>query len=769
MERWSVWAPMRHALFSIPFLFFVAAGCATHSPRTSHPATEPSPEEVLPLVRVRLYASGVGYFEREGDLKAGQHSLPIPSGHLDDALKSLVVLGPDSEAISISFPSRLSPAVARARAGLPASEDSALSYDRLLAALRGEEVEVRLKGRSKSDGTSVRGRVVEVVAIEPSHPSYDHGPAHRTLPEGHSEPEEHPRLHLVVLSENQEILQFEVNELSSVRPLNPAISQRFEAALAARVASRTGPTQALELMAGQKLPEKITLAYLAETPTWRTSYRLMVGGAEAKNGPQATLQAWALIHNDTDEAWEHIQLELAEGRPSSFLFPLAAPRYHRRDLETPLDELSSVPQLSTRTPDAMWGDFSDYQGETIPVISGLGHEGGTGSATGYGSGHGRLGGSHKTRPPTIRTGSVSHGTNSPLLWLGNLATRTGVRSSGKDAVSVFKIGQELTLPPQHSATLPFLKARISARPIVWFNDATSPAEQAVGVSNNTANTFPAGPMAVYSEGGLLGETMLEVLRPGARQFAYLSDEPDMNLKQVASTTKLTRRHVDFDGKLGVHSIRSTTRSFSFSNRTGREAEVYVGLNIVTNAKLQGSDRLDYDSTRRRPFAVFTVPTGGGAAREISSQEGIVVSHSLSDLTLDLVDVLASDTALPERERAVLESARIPILERERLFVEEEELETEQEAVQGDLDRLEKQLNALSSQKTGEAHTTLMNRILAQHDRVSGLKAKERQLHKRQEAATADLRKTLNQLQQFREEILKKRSQARLEAKNKDTR
>lgn len=124
----------------------------------------------LPLKRVRLYASGVGYFERRGRLEGEADVLPVPSSHLDDALKSLVLLTPGAGLESISFASRLSPAVARARAGLPAEEAQVLSHDRLLVSLRGERVEVRAHGeRVRVRG---RGRVVEVVAVGPSHPSY---------------------------------------------------------------------------------------------------------------------------------------------------------------------------------------------------------------------------------------------------------------------------------------------------------------------------------------------------------------------------------------------------------------------------------------------------------------------------------------------------------------------------------------------------------------------------------------------------------------------
>ena len=52
--------------------------CATSTPPKTATDRVPGQEEILPLVRLRLYASGVGYFERHGDVSAGQRRLPVP-------------------------------------------------------------------------------------------------------------------------------------------------------------------------------------------------------------------------------------------------------------------------------------------------------------------------------------------------------------------------------------------------------------------------------------------------------------------------------------------------------------------------------------------------------------------------------------------------------------------------------------------------------------------------------------------------------------------
>lgn len=308
--------------------------CARTPPPTSATAGKtPSQEEILPLVRLRLYASGVGCFERRGDVSAGQHTLPVPMGHLDDALKSLVLLSADSEPLSLSFPSRVSPAVARARAGMAAAENAALSYDRLLAALRGEEVMVTLRDAARLGKTRLTGSVVEVVSVEPSHPSYDHGPVNtrvKKADEGDDEEEEQPsteevaRLQLILLSEEMGVIRFDVSELVSVRPLDPKIMERFEAAMSARIATRANPTEWLEMAGGNRKLRDLRLGYLAETPIWRASYRLRVpeqGKAELQASPNGDATIITQLR-DSSKQWDSAVVERC------FSFNAAPPHPH---------------------------------------------------------------------------------------------------------------------------------------------------------------------------------------------------------------------------------------------------------------------------------------------------------------------------------------------------------------------------------------------------------------------------------------------------------
>jgi len=252
------------------------------------PAT---PASVLPLRSLKLYETGVGYFERSGRLNAdGSMTLPVPTSHLDDALKTLVVMGEGRSATltGVEFSSSLSRGMARSLAGLPASADTRSPFPQLLDSLKGSEVEIRLKG-----GDRVEGRLVEVVAPAESTASSDE--------DTKSKAPEKPSLSLLVVTRDGEFRRLDAAEVAGVRPTDPNLVAR--GGRGARRPERAQYADASRAAAPRRQREALTIGYLAETPIWRATYRLVLDA----DGGRGFLQGWALVHNDTDEPWERVK------------------------------------------------------------------------------------------------------------------------------------------------------------------------------------------------------------------------------------------------------------------------------------------------------------------------------------------------------------------------------------------------------------------------------------------------------------------------------
>ncbi|MDP3278031.1 MAG: DUF4139 domain-containing protein [Deltaproteobacteria bacterium] len=86
----------------------------------------------------------------------------------------------------------------------------------------------------------------------------------------------------------------------------------------------------------------LVVGYMAETPIWRPSYRLVMGPNDAQ------IQAYGVVHNLSGEDWRDVSLSLVTGAPVSFRSELADPVITDRPLVTDRGEvIDAVPQGAT--------------------------------------------------------------------------------------------------------------------------------------------------------------------------------------------------------------------------------------------------------------------------------------------------------------------------------------------------------------------------------------------------------------------------------------
>jgi hypothetical protein len=498
----------------------------------------------------------------------------------------------------------------------------------------------------------------------------------------------------------------------SVRPSDPALAARLSSAVGALSDRAAQIRRSLRILAQGSA--QVRIGYIAETPVFRPTYRLVVAPHEGA----ARLQAWALIHNDTDEAWSRVRVELVHGRPESFLFPLSAPRYTRRGLSAPEDELSTVPQLADRTPDQIWGDH---------VERSVGESGG---GSGYGVGYGRLGGSHKTKAPMLRMGMTevttgeSHG-----IRIGDLAQIA--QASGIEAGALFdyRLSGLVDLRAHGSALVPFAEANLEARALTWFDAASDQGRSAVRLVNTSAQTLPEGPVAVYESTGFSGETQLVRLKPRERAFLRYGVDLDAELAQKKEETTDEIQKIAFnDSVLVEHLVRHHRRSYELVNRSGELREICVVLDIVKNAKLTGVDGTDFDPASDRPLAMFRVEPQKREERDVTIDEGLERSSGISNLTADALEKLAATTTLSDAERAPLRSASALLRKVEATDRDKSAADKDMTHITEDLDRIRQHLTALGDKSGSPAGANpLVTRILDLEDRLAKVRKRTEDL------------------------------------------
>jgi len=516
-------------------------------------------QEVLPLERIRFYETGVAYFQREGNVNRST-TLPVPMAHLDDALKTLVVLSDQVEVGAITFPSAVSDQAALVMAGLGASGSSPVGFLEALNSMQGVEVNLR-----HTDGSKITGVLLDVA-----------GPLNRATAETNDPSVLPPEYALTLLDDKGGVLRTTTDAVASVRPVADDISSRLHQAAQTMATGNARRTNGLDLQLWR--PGKLGLAYIAETPIWRVSYRMVLD----RDG-SAQMQAWALIHNDTDEPWEQVSVELANGEPDSFLFPLASPRYLERPLITPEVELSSVPQLATETPDKMWDDGM--------LIAG---------SVGYGSGGGSFGSKGAVGGSAIVLGGIGN----------SLAALKEAEPVETPTQFIYKVSRPVDLAPHHSALVPVVNAEIDTERAVVFAPNGATGRNGIWITNDTERTLPDGVAAIFEAGGLAGESGITRLKPEENQMVLFGNELDIEVERSSRHGDELVRTVDWTGEiLRVETVNPREWTVEVSNRSRRDQVVWHAMAFGPDESFIGDVRQEVDPSRGWTYAVLDVPAG----------------------------------------------------------------------------------------------------------------------------------------------------------------
>lgn len=687
---------MRSSSGVLPFLFLTGAlACATRGPGAHH--AEPQ-GEVLPLRAVRLYEGGIGYFERAGRLGEAGARLPVPASHVDDALKSLVVLGEGQANLSgLEFATLLSRGRALSLASLPQRADGNVGYGDVLRSLEGTAVLIRLADEE------LKGALLDVERLTAVAPE-----------EGEQEPPdsaEPPRYLLTVLGENGAVRRIDGDRVIDLSPLDETVRHRLSVAAVALSDRAAQLERDLHVVAASSQPVRV--GYVAEAPVWRSSYRLI----RAADGHPARLQGWALIHNDTDEPWRGVQIQLVNGLPDSYLHPLAAPRYSARPLAEPSEPLSTVPQLAERTPDGIWGDhvpWEEQYGESYGAgglgLSGVGAGGG---GRGQGVGLGSIG---------LVEGRTA---TSDRITLGNLAEIAPAQGTEEAALFSYTLPEALDLRAHGSTLVPFVDVSLEGERVTWFA-GPGPGRTALALQNTSRQTLPTGMVTVFEAPGFVGEGVLPRLKPG--QSAFIEYGTDLDLELRRERQRRTEQPVEVffvDGGLERHYLETIEERVVIENDSGEARTVQLHLGVPDNSKVSGQDTLTYDAERGGAVAVFQAKPASRREATLQTITARKRGTPLDVLTRDELAELSAAESVPEATRQVLGRALQQFEPVARSQAELERLKEERTVLSNQQETWYGHQRELGEQGDEKEPDPIRSRIVQLADRIDEIDAKIR--------------------------------------------
>ncbi len=625
-------------------------------------------EGTLRLRSLTLYELGIGYYEREGSLRAGQIAeIPLEPGQVDDALKTLVIVSPGGVA-SVEYDPPLARAAAKARAGL-AGQDATHGLMGLLGALRGVPVRAEIDG-----GSHVEGRVMEVETPT-------EGPA------GHRDS--------LVLFGAAGLSRVALNDVNSVRPLDATVTAAWDRASASE-AAEVG-ARPLRVRAGRSAG-RVEVGYATEAPVWRTTYRLVLG----EHLPR--LQGFAIVHNDSDEAWGGVKVTLVSGRPTSFLFPLAGPRYGRRELVKPPDELETAPQLATTEAREHLNGGDEGEGEEAGIaLGGIGTMGLGGGGGGYGTGGGTLGAKSKSI------------VGSGLLADGPTPVPPAAVSEAGD-LFLYTIQEPVRLSPRHSALLPIVDSAVTGERVTVV-DANGAMKSAVRFTNSTPLTLEAGVASVYTDGAFAGEAQIDRVKPKEVRVIRYGEDLDVEVSRVdrrePGPAQIVRA---LSNTIEIHRVDRVTHELTATSRSDRGRTLLVEL-TDEDLRVTGGAEEDARSPGQPRFARCPLDPRTHEKKSIVEEGAVVERLAADQLTTRRIDELLESDRLDAASRAALEKARgeaerVQLAEVKRGLAQRRQTEAE-----ADLERLRASVESAGKGGARQAADALAAKMLAAEGHV----------------------------------------------------
>jgi hypothetical protein len=553
----------------------------------------------LPVTKVALFSSGVGYFEHRGIVNGDATVLlPFSTAEVDDALKSLVVWDPSKGVGAPSSPSVSYPSLEGlddALRGLSIDLTGSPKVAELLARLRGAEL-------AASAPEAIVGRIVSVEA----RPTGKDG-ATRTS---------------IVLLTSTGVRTLALDDLVSFRFTDPGIARDFDRALALILAARDSDRRVLELSLPGAGAREAALGYIVAAPVWKVSYRLDL------SGEKPWFQGWAIVDNPSQADWKDVSLTLVSGRPVSFIQSLYAPLR----LARPILPLAIAGTAEARTFDSGFGAAESLMAEmdSAPPMAPL-----------------------AAPAPSMAKRAEAP---APRAFLAPSPAGEAIAKAAGDQFE-FTIRKPVSLERRRSAMLPLVSGAMGAEKVSIWSPGSGSRNPMLGLrlNNLLGIKLPAGPITVFDGGLYAGDALIDFLPEKDKRLIVYGQDLSVTGDDSRAESQETLGVTVSKGVM-VFSRRTTyTRTYEFRNASASPRKLVVEHPVTGGAELASPASFEERTPAVYRFAL-ALPAGGQARLEVKerspSQERLV----LSGLSAESFLAYSSSSEIPARVRDALRKA-----------------------------------------------------------------------------------------------------------------
>ncbi len=636
----------------------------------------------LPIVKMTLYKHGVGFFTRHGEQPGETVALSFRKEEMNDVLKSLTAVAVGGQVLGVDYQTPEDKAELLGRSSIQLSD--AASLRDLLRDARGRRVTVATRKRE------VSGVLMGV-----------------DLP-GERQPLEATLVSLY-LAETRDIVTIPLSSITRVTLDDDLAAADLTYFLETSLTEARKRAVTVRLSPGA---QGVSLSYIAPSPVWRVSYRLVAEKGDA--GMQALLQGWALFDNTLDEDLENVEVSFVAGMPVSFIY----------DLYTPF-----TPERPTVREEAR-GVAAPVEFEAAMAM-----------------------GAPPPAPAMGRGMMLAEAAPSPKRMVrasvADVAASAAVAATGKAQGETFSyvVANPLTVRRGRSAMAPILQAEIGAEKERLYNGQKQPRNPVIAMrfNNTTGLTLERGPLTVVEAGEYAGEAMLpftandgEIYVPYAVDLGITVTEDHRSERQLESVRIR-------EGYLMMQEWDIRSAKYELRNRNKEGARVLVEHPALSEYELFDTTEPIARTAEHTRHAV-EVPAGQTALLLIKQRRQMWRREEVSNVSYDhLAQWLrgkALDQPTYDRLRAILallEEVQRRNEETQKHAASRQKVLEQQKTIQGNLAALK------DTGEEGELRSRYARKLQEQEDRLAKLDEADEQLRQANEETMRKVEEALKSL------------------------
>jgi hypothetical protein len=593
------------------------AGPAKPAVQTAVAAAPSETSVQLPIGQVVLFSSGVGYFQREGQIDGDARvDLSFPTQDINDLIKSMVLRDLDGGHVSaVSYDSNAP--VEKTLQSFAVNLSANPTFAQVLNQARGEKVEVVLQQSNATQPGTMTGAVM--------------GVENQTVAAGKEGAVEVEQLNMWCADGMRSV---KLADVQRVRFLNPVMDNEVRKALETLTLSHDTQKKAVSLNFVGEGKRNVRVGYVIENPIWKTSYRLVLGKAKED---KPFLQGWAVVENATDEDWKDVRMALVSGRPISFQMDLYTPLYVPRP--------TVVPELFASLRPVTYND--DLKRSKSEVAAPAPSTVVAGPAPVLADGSVAFGGA---APEGAKTNNYALRLEAKLdehMNLGVAGVSTMATATKLGDFFQYALDKPVSLPRQKSALLPIINKDVEGTRVSIYNERTQAKFPLLGLKfKNTSGLHLAqGPITVFEGSNYAGDSRILDVEPNEERLLSYAVDLGMEVNPVLSSDngRITAVKV-VKGILYSTTKLRETKTYTIVNRNDAERLVLVEHPVRNDFHLTDDAAKPAETASDVYRFEVKVPAGKTATQVVTEERVLGSQVQLTNSNDDQMRIFINSTA-----------------------------------------------------------------------------------------------------------------------------